>query len=162
MSGWQWAFAIWAAVTSTVGALLALARTPPDIALSTLSEWAKKIGFHRIPGWLRRAYEFTYRSVTYRWALRALVALILVGIGLGIYYLTSSRTAQTIPSVVPPLPTTQTRSQPMPAIPEGGKPAPQRQGLPELNPPEESVDCGRAKNAQVNSTICSNYDRWSK
>ncbi len=129
MSGWQWAFAIWAAFTGTVGALMGLARTPPDVAVSNLSEWARKIGFHRIPGWLRdrRADE-----ITYRWAARALVALILVGIvGVGIY-LTSSRTALTIPSVLTPLPPTQTQPQPTPAIPERREPTPQPRGLPEL------------------------------
>ena len=104
-----------AAFTGTVGALMGLARTPPDVAVSNLSEWARKIGFHRIPGWLRdrRADE-----ITYRWAARAFVALILVGIvGVGIY-LTSSRTALTNPSVVTPIPPTQTQ-QPTPTEPSG-------------------------------------------
>jgi hypothetical protein len=58
--------------------------------------------------------------------------LILVGmVGIGIF-LTSSRTAPTIPSVVTPLSTTQTQPEPTAAIPERGEPNRQPPALPDL------------------------------
>ena len=55
--------AIWAAVTGTLGAVMAFARTGPDEAVSNLSKWLEKAGIHRIPQWLRE------RSVDH-WVLR--------------------------------------------------------------------------------------------
>jgi len=70
------ALAIWAAVTGTLGAVMAFARTGSDEAVSNLSKWLEKAGIHRIPQWLRE------RSVD-RWVLRygssVMVGLLFVG-----------------------------------------------------------------------------------
>jgi hypothetical protein len=57
------AFTIWAAVTGTLGAVMAFARIGLDEAVSNLSKWLEKAGIPRIPQWLRE------RSVD-RWVLR--------------------------------------------------------------------------------------------
>jgi hypothetical protein len=85
MSGLAVGFAIWAALTGTVGAVMALARTPPDDAVSNLSKWAVWAGLHHVPEWLRNRRA---DDIAYRWASISLVVLIIVGVlGASYYFL---------------------------------------------------------------------------
>lgn len=64
---------------------MALARTPPDEAISTLSKWARWAGVHRVPAWLMdRTTDLTIS----RWATRtAIISFIVLAFGLVVYFL---------------------------------------------------------------------------
>jgi hypothetical protein len=91
-----------------VGLVMLFARTGPDEAVSNLSKWANKLGFHRISAWLR-----TRRAdqLVFHWSLVAMGALILAWLGGVIYIFLSPAPVPTpgpsiaLPaSTLPPIP----------------------------------------------------------
>ena len=100
--GWQLFFWILAALLAIASLIMNFARTPPEVAISNLSLWVEWFGFHNIPAWLvdRRADE-----VARRWAARAMLALVPIGIGGAVIYFTPLRSIIAIPSdIIPPSP----------------------------------------------------------
>jgi hypothetical protein len=94
-----------------------LARTPPDVAVSNLSLWVGKIGFHKIPipSWLR---DRQADEIGYRWSKRALGALVIVGLIAGaIYFAPTMKPVFTPTSPAPPTSAAQHPSSPLPPIP---------------------------------------------
>lgn len=76
---------LWFVLTAVVGAVMWAAQVGPEQAGSNLAQWARKVGIHHVPSWLRtRAAD--------RWVLRwgkvALVILALTGLA-GMFKLTT-------------------------------------------------------------------------
>ena len=70
----SWALTIIAILS---GLIAAAARTPPDDALRNWTDWAQKLGIHKLPGWLKAP---GFREKVGSWAARAFVVSILMGI----------------------------------------------------------------------------------
>ena len=82
--GMSWlaiAFAVWAALTTLAGLVMALARTPPDVAISSLSEWAKKARLYGISQWLK---DSATNEAFFRWSAR--VFALMSGVAIGFYF----------------------------------------------------------------------------
>ena len=98
MSGWQIFFSVLALLVALAGLTMAFARTPPDAASSSLSQWADRLGIKDIPQWLR---DRSIGRLIFRWAAAAMFCLIFVlGFGLGMLRNSSA------PSVTPILAST--------------------------------------------------------
>jgi hypothetical protein len=97
-----------------VAIVMALARTPPDVAISSLSQWAEWAGVHRIPLWLRNPKA---DEVTFRWGKRLLiVSTAIMATSAAVYYLIS-------PSPRPiALPVTSSKISELPSIPRTDTP----------------------------------------
>jgi hypothetical protein len=105
MGDWQLFFWIVGALIAFAGLIMAFARTPPNDAISNLSQWAQWAALYRLSGWLR------YRRINQladRWAKRAMIVLAFVAsVGIIVYF--SSKSRSTIEPVhlvrsSPPLP----------------------------------------------------------
>jgi hypothetical protein len=100
MSGWQIFFAIVGLSVTLAGLIMALARTPPNDAISNLSEWVQWAGLHHIPIWLR---DRTADDIAFRWARISFFALLLIGLGGGYHFWMDNQqpTAIEAPSPLP-------------------------------------------------------------
>jgi hypothetical protein len=107
MSGWQWLFAILGTLFAGSSLVMALARTGPDEAASTLSKWADRIGVKHVPAWLR---DRGADRVVFRWAGVATVVFLVAAIwGLRAYFTAPTTTVS--PTVVPKLNDLQRRDE---------------------------------------------------
>jgi hypothetical protein len=93
MSRFAIAFAVWAALTSTVGVVMALARTGPDEAKSNLSKWIEKFGLRWLAARLRSPL---IDQRVFRAGLFAMGVLLFIG-GLGVGTWWAAGTAYSLP-----------------------------------------------------------------
>lgn len=80
MSWEQVFFASAGTALGLAGLIMALARTPPDVAASNLSQWARAVGIHNVPSWLQ---DTQADKIAREWARRVLImsATALIGGG---------------------------------------------------------------------------------